>query len=266
MVNSLNLKIKHNKNKFHITINSVDKGTQIDSHNDIMENYVGDNWKGDLTNMAEQYNEVYSTYYNWLVSRRQLSTYDINILNFEKLTMMTPLTCSIGYTNRALIGIDVNKAYTSNLMDMYQFPVFNSFDRYHEYDQHQIEDYTMYYIKSTNNNTSSAILFGSLYSRAYGYKLNRIDKSLFQILAHKRPSNLVKSNAMELIKKLYDNDQIPSDTKKSIINVLLGLLEKKMNKNIDCKLFVNKSEAQYYIEESGGKIGELSYYEDLPEQ
>ena len=89
---------------------------------------------------------------------------------------------------------------------------------------------------------------------------------MFQILTCKRPSNLVKSNAKEQIKNLYDNDEIPYDSKKSIINVLLGLLEKKMNKNTDCQLFVNKHEAQCYIDESGGEIGELSYYEELVDE
>ena len=48
------------------------------------------------------------------------------------------------------------------------------------------------------------------------------------------------------------------------MNVLLGPLEKKMNNNIDCKLSVQKEEAQYYIEQSGSKIGELSHHEELP--
>ena len=71
-------------------------------------------------------------------------------------------------------------------MDMKKFPVFNSFDKYQEYDNHDIEDYTMYYVKANRQDDESAILFGSLYSRAYGYKLNRIDKRLFEILSFKR--------------------------------------------------------------------------------
>ena len=34
-------------------------------------------------------------------------------------------------------------------------PVFNVFDTYEKYDHHDIEDYTLYYIKSNNNDIES---------------------------------------------------------------------------------------------------------------
>ena len=44
---------------------------------------------------------------------------------------------------------------------------------------------------------------------------------------------------------------------------MIGLLEKKSNNQSSCKLFLDKGEAQYYVQETGGKVGELSFYEDV---
>ncbi len=182
----------------------------------------------------------------------------------EKATMLTPICCSFQWTDAPLIALDMNKAYTSNLKDMVKFPSFNSFDKYQDDDQHPIEDYTMYYVKATRTNEQSSILFASRFSRAYGYKLNRISKDLFEVISFKRPSNLLDTNSSQRIKELYDNPTLTMDAKKQIINVLVGMLEKKSNNQSSCKLFLDKGEAQYYVDETGGKVGNLSFYEDCP--
>ena len=127
--------------------------------------------------------------------------------------MIRPICCTFRYSDKNMVALDLNKAYTSNLMDMKKFPVFSSFDTYNEYDNHPVEDYTMYYVKATTNNNESAILFGSLYSRCYGYKLNRINKKLFEILSFKRPSNLIDTDSEERIKKIYDNKELSKTSK-----------------------------------------------------
>ena len=124
----------------------------------------------------------------------------------------------------------------------------------------------MYYVKANRQDDESAILFGSLYPRAYGYKLNRIDKRLFEVLSFKRPSNLVDTHSGDKIKKIYENENLSKTSKKQIINILLGLMEKKFKKKNDCKLFMTKEEAQYYVDTYGGKVGELSYYHDIPDE
>jgi len=179
--------------------------------------------------------------------------------------MIRPICCTFKFDESEMVALDLNKAYTSNLMDMKKFPVFNSFDKYQEYDDHKIEDYTMYYVKANRQDDESAILFGSLYSRSYGYKLNRINKKLFKILSFKRPSNLIDTNSVDRINKIYENENLSKTSKKQIVNILLGLMEKKFKKKSDCKLFMTKEEAQYYVDTYGGKVGELSYYYDIPD-
>jgi len=249
--------MKQKKHKFKIRITAIDQGTTIDNHctNDLCE---------DLVKNAEAYGTAYSTYYKWLVNRGHLSTYDPETHQMEKATMLTPICCSFQWSDAPLIALDMNKAYTSNLKDMVKFPSFNSFDKYQDYDQHPIEDYTMYYVKATRTNEQSSILFASRFSRAYGYKLNRISKDLFEVISFKRPSNLLDTNSSQRIKELYDNPTLTMDAKKQIINVLVGMLEKKNNNQSSCKLFLDKGEAQYYVDETGGKVGNLSFYEDCP--
>ena len=72
------------------------------------------------------------------------------------------------------------------------------------------------------------------------------------------------TNSSQRIKELYDNPSSTMDAKKQIINVLVGMLEKKSNNPSSCKLFLDKGEAQYYVDETGGKVGNLSFYEDCP--
>ena len=220
----------------------------------------------DLVRNAEAYGTAYSTYYKWLVNRKHLSTYDPETHQMEKATMLTPICCSFKWTESPLIALDMNKAYTSNLRNMIKFPSFNAFDKYQDYDQHPIEDYTMYYIKATRNDEESSILFASRFSRAYGFKLNRISKELFEVISFKRPSNLTDTNAKQRIQELYKDKTLTTDAKKQIINVLVGMLEKKSNNHHSCKLFLDKGEAQYYVDGTGGKVGELSFYEDLDDE
>ena len=55
--------------------------------------------------------------------------------------------------------IDINKAYTSNLMDIEYFPVFSVFDIFLKYDEHKIEDYTQYIVECKDKNAETSILF-----------------------------------------------------------------------------------------------------------
>ena len=82
----------------------------------------------------------------------------------------------------------------------------------------------------------------------------------------KRPSNLIDTHSGDKIKKIYENENLSKTSKKQIINILLGLMEKKFKKKNDCNLFMTKEEAQYYVDTYGGKVGELSYYHDIPDE
>ncbi len=47
--------------------------------------------------------------------------------------------------------------------------------------------------------------------------------------------------------------------------MLLGLMEKKVNKKSRCYMFMTAEEAQYYVNEFGGKVSQLTCYKDIPD-
>jgi len=254
LVKRISLNVSVGKKKISVTINDIDKGTCIDNDVDY------DTIKKD----ASTFNDMFANVYKWLINKKHISYYNDKVIEFEKYTPMLPVTGTLldKIDAKMYNALDINKAYTSNLIDMKSFPVFNEFDVWKEYDGHTVEDYTQYYVKSTFDDTESAILFGSRCSRCYGYKLNRIDDSLFKIIAYKRPSNLIKTNACSHIEKLYDS-KLDKCHKKLIVNILLGLMEKKIQTKTKTKLFTNLEEARYYRDEYGGEIQSFSFLEEV---
>ena len=166
--------------------------------------------------------------------------------------------------------VDFNKAYTSNAKDMQYFPVFNNFDIFLNYDNHEIEDYTQYIIQCYTINEETSILFRKTYSRCYGYKLNRMSKDIHISISYfRRPSKLNKTNSDKYIDDLYkmkisDNVHEDVEKKKFIMNKNLGLIEKKYNKKSITKIYHTMTEAQYYQIKYGGhiyKVSETKYEE-----
>ena len=81
--------------------------------------------------------------------------YDARLLNgVFALTLGRPLLW-VDFPNSA---IDINKAYTSNLLDIEFSPVFSVLDAFLDYDNHPVEDYTQYIIVSNESNTEASIL------------------------------------------------------------------------------------------------------------
>ena len=100
-----------------------------------------------------------------------------------------------------LIGIDVRRAYTSEMAKITRVPVFNEFDRFFDYDGHEIEEYTLYIVKSVNFDT----FFNKKYNLAYGKFLSEelSYNPSAKIVAFKRPSNIKKVNYKKHIDELY---------------------------------------------------------------
>src|SRR5690606_11388457 len=82
-------------------------------------------------------------------------------------------------------AIDMRKAYTKCLMEIDEVPVFGYFDRYQKYDNHHIEDYTMYIVE-----VHERIVFQSVFSRCYGFKLKEA-KIQYKVHYFRRPSKIV---------------------------------------------------------------------------
>ena len=135
----------------------------------------------------------------------------------EKQYQMKPMT---GYfhentvVNELYSGIDCNKAYTADFMDIEYYPVYGYFDIWKPYDNHKVEDYNQYLVECDSELYEDMILFPGAISRVTGYKLNRIHNIEYKIIAFKRPSKLVVSNSKQLVKKLWEmkiSDNVKED-------------------------------------------------------
>ena len=161
-------------------------------------------------NEYNNYYEADKEIYEWLLNRDNISQRNSYIINIESKYQISPITGRFGFDLHAgecCNSVDFNKAYTSNLIDIEYFPVFNVFDVFLKYDNHEIEDYTQYIIECSDN-IQTIILFGMKIARTYGYGLKRIHGIEYKILYYRRPSILKKSNSREHVMKLYNTNYI----------------------------------------------------------
>jgi len=156
-------------------------------------------------------------------------------------------------------AIDVNKAYTHCLKNINYVPVFSYFDRYQTYDNHAIEDLTLYCVEVDATDFATTILFPLDHTRCFGYQLKyaQTNHILFQIKYFRRPSNIEQVNFKDPIEQLYNNNDLSMCHKKHIVNKTTGLVEKKYNSAHLCKVFSSFTEAQFYQIKYGGRIFSL---------
>jgi len=227
---------------------------QSDIKNDIKNLFIED------LDIYNKYNEHFSDFSNKLMSKQHLSTFNKDTLNVMEYFYMFPCVYSenvqgAGCYGTTFQGLDVNKAYSHFFSQMQYIPVYNQFDTFQPYDDHEIEDYTQYIIKCNSNKTEDIILFPRLHDRTYGFVLKNIDPDINYTITHYwRPSKLVPINAKKMIDDVYSIDDIPKKLLKHIPNITLGMCEKKCNKKSITKFFYTYDEALHYQSIYGGKI------------
>jgi hypothetical protein len=95
---------------------------------------------------------------------------DIDIL--DECRSIPPSGLLLNISNNAnFVEIDISKAYTSELKKIDTIPVFTQFDKWIEYSNNDIEDYTLYRVYSTTKN----IILNKRYNLLYGLILKTIE-------------------------------------------------------------------------------------------
>ncbi len=218
--------------------------------------------------LTEQEYKAYHTaddnFYNGLVQEKNMSYYNPQVKLIENQYPIGPMSGCFKPnidTTKTYIGIDSRKAYTSDFMDIKQYPVFGYFDIFLNYNNQKIEDYNQYIVKCLEDTPEANILFPRVYNRVTGYKLNRLGKTApkYIVLKYRKPNTLNKSNSNELVEQVWetrisDNEDNNKENKKFIVNKNLGLIEKKRNKRSVSWVFKNYDEAFYYQSKIGGDI------------
>lgn len=208
----------------------------------------------------EEYHKANDEFYFKIFQENLKSCYPDAVLEIENKYPMGPLS---GYftkrpsPNDLFNAVDTVKAYSHCLSKIQTVPVFGYFDEYKDYDDHFIEAFTMYLVEvHTNGNIAHSILFPTVFSRCYGFKLFRAQKEgiQFKIHAFRRPCNLEQVNYEDPVNDVYKNEKLTTQNKKDIVNRTTGLLEKKYNSAHVTKIFDNFAEAQHYQLKYDGKI------------
>ena len=224
-----------------------------------------------LENEHKIYNDANEEFYKWIINNKLISKMSEQVKLIENEYRNGPLSGYFDPFSHCVTynAVDRNKSYTSLLLEMKYFPVFNEFDNYQIYDDHKLEDYTKYFIQASSN-IESSILFDAEYSINYGYILKKLDYNMFKILYYRRPSNLIESNSLGIIQNLWNTPlsnelQRDKENKKYIANVTIGKLEKRNRKTILSKIFLDKQEAYYYRKIYGGNVYTINDIEFIPD-
>lgn len=139
---------------------------------------------------------------------------------------------------------DFNRFYTSELLRIDYFPIFN-FDCYFEdYHDEPLEDLNLYYVRKTNKKFVYPFYQDDL---CYGINLKKADTKNFVIQKVMRPSSYFENPLRDMFRELYSSS-LPDDVKKNVGNILCGLLQQKSS---------NKSKTFY-----SNNIQEINYIQD----
>ena len=166
--------------------------------------------------------------------------------------------------NINLIEIDVSKAYSSELKKIKMIPIFNTFDKWIEYNNLEIEDYTLYKVSSTKTN----LILNKRYNLLYGLILKQLDREDFKILYYKKPSVVEDCDYSKIVNTLWnteisDDVNIDKSIKKIINNVVIGQLEKGINKVQSSCIFHTLEEARGYQTKNGGTINIITRQDEI---
>jgi len=216
----------------------------------------------DTIDVYNKMNEAMATFNKSLIKPEFKSYYsktDIDVLDeYRTVVPIGRLSSFKGVED--LVEIDISKAFTSAFLKISEVPVFNEFDYFKPYDNHEIRDYCLYIVKTSKPN----LFLNKTYNIVYGLFLNGFVADV-EILAFKQPSFIKKINSKTIIDNLWNNEistDIEEDKgiKKLIANVNFGLLEKSNNKVQKSKIYETHDEAKYYQEQFGGRINILYKY------
>jgi len=220
---------------------------------DSIDGQIDCNHEDEYNNMYVAQGEFYDALFN-PSHKSYYSSHDIDILDEYRTIAQSGQLKQFGPKTK-LTEIDVSKAYTNALQQIEKIPIFNEFDIFLDYDQHELEDLTLYVAKTINGN----LFLNKKFNLVYGSVLKQLKADDYEITQYKRPSKVKDVDYKSIVRQLYDNpiSDLPEDDKlikKTIANVNIGLLEKGTNKKTKSILFEDLNECKFFQSEFGGKI------------
>jgi len=200
----------------------------------------------------KKYSDTFNDVYNKIVKRQYASYYSETEL--ENTYKIGPSNICFKETNKTLHELDCNKFYPYYFSKIDKIPIFNYFDRYTHYNNETIEDLNIYVIKSS----TLTLLTPAKYTRLYGFVLKQVNHK-YKIIYVKKPSHILDVDFKKIIDELFmvnfcDDTQKNLLCAKNIINMILGIIEKKQNKKTTSIICKDINECCYYKHLYNGEV------------
>lgn len=198
--------------------------------------------------------------YESIIKPSNLSQFSEGVHYYFRNYTPMPLSCTLGEIQYGeYTSVDVNKAYTSHLMELPGIPVFNVFDTV-DGKSDDLEDLSFYLVRGNTIDTNLRnLVFTASYTLYPGYVLKQLPRNSFVVMKTLRPSRISPFNFREIAKDLYrqkfhDDPAEDIRTKKQFANYLVGMCGKRFNTKQASKVFLDRNEALDYEYSINGDV------------
>ena len=149
--------------------------------------------------------------------------------------------------------LDFNKFYSHGLQTLEYLPVVSSGDIFVKYKGEPLEPYSFYIVDwNTRDNYARRDT-----SMTMGFNLIQFctewsdDCIIREVL---KPHMLIKNNFSKILKQIYENEQLPLDVKKHIVNKLIGQCGQGYRKRQNFNYFTEENECNDFLSKKIQKI------------
>lgn len=236
---------------------------------DEIENHIMENEYEVTKDLFATYEKLNYQMYSSILNKENLSNYNDNLFNvFENYKYggafgrFNTIENDEELKSKEFVSIDVIKEYASHLLQMKKVPKFNQFDDFEKYDNHKIEEYTIYYVIFKNRrsicNNYLDLLLPNENNYVYGIILIEAEqfiKDKIEILAYCRPSITNDADKIhEAVRAVWSCKTLKKDMKKNIINKNIGQSNKLTGIVGKTTLLCNSDDAYLYQKQYNGSI------------
>jgi hypothetical protein len=177
-----------------------------------------------------------------LMPNNAISTYSPSLYENFKRYSRGAVVCHLSRSREEkTYEIDINRAYTKSILEITSIPVFNVFDVFVPFSHSRINPLSFYIVSSSSNDP--IILpnkFDCITGETVQYLLD-LNRS-FSILYVCECQHSVPVNLNGKIEEIYNNNELTSQNKKDLLNILYGLTTKSKNKIQKGQCYTSKSE------------------------
>lgn len=172
----------------------------------------------------KQMTSAYNNIYNQIFTSNYISHYnDYHKEHFNNYKSKPLYGIFAELKHKNVIEIDKRKCYRSHFENIKEIPTFNMFDRFEVYNGQKIEKLNLYICETDNVNK---IFFQRRYQFVYGFIVKALNIPTENIKSFIRPSSIHKINVKNIINDTFKDVQLRPDVMKSIVNSIIGSLEK----------------------------------------